>query len=120
MEGSDQIHVYALGPIDFWSAWKPADAFLADAEKDVADARPTYEPILERAVAAIKSHPWFGQLRSDGGPWVCPLLDMWPEDGWPDIAVAMKIDMNGIVLLATPRRLEHLESLSSETVRVSN
>jgi hypothetical protein len=32
----------------------------------------------------------------------------------------MKLDDNGTVLLATPRRLEHLERLSSETTRVPN
>jgi hypothetical protein len=52
----------------------------------VTSTRPTYESIVERAVAAIKTHTWFGELRGDGGPWVCPLLDGWPEDGWPDIA----------------------------------
>jgi hypothetical protein len=37
-QDTGQTHVYAPGPIDFWSAWKRSDEFLADTEQDVTNA----------------------------------------------------------------------------------
>lgn len=114
----EKFTVYALGPIDFWPMWRDETSFRQALEDDIEQARITYTAELHRGCGRSSRTRGSAPLRTDGGPWVCPLLDEWPEDGWPALLIAMKIEMNGIVLLASPRRIPALESLSSETTRI--
>lgn len=106
------MFVYARTAIDYWSGWMTEEQYLkqlgtsgvpGEAPRQAAQ----YEQFKRKAFALAKKVGWEGDIRE--GPFIAGLpTDETGDDG--KIMIAWKQDNNGDTFVASPLKLEWLET----------
>jgi hypothetical protein len=102
------LHVYQVGPIDWWGGWTPLPELLARPNA-IDDPWPhsgrSMQARWEFAQTIARHLGWPGDIRQ--GPFACPLPNGDIDCG--EYLIAWKEDNNGTTYVASPYRLPWLE-----------
>jgi hypothetical protein len=101
------MFVYAMGPIENWEGWRPAEGASTFGEASIAE-RAEFREFFSRAREIARELGWEGDISE--GPFVSALPD--PAQHGSAIMVAWRQSKNGTTFVASPFRIPYLENES--------
>ena len=112
---NNQLHVYAIAPIDFWDHWTPMLTFLAGPYED---NNPDSDPneVVSRFQLATRLATrigWEGDFRN--GPFISA-IPAEHGNGYSEFLIAWKQDNNGTTFVASPFPLFWLKDNESDHI----